>query len=196
MKKTIIITTILITVFLSACAYKNSGPVNSPGKNDNNEPPEEDVFIADQMYYDEEPDVNIVIFAADDWLFIQKSGNTEWERLVSDNTGEIYLRDFEFAEAEVDLTLLTGGEEGFYQAPRIDTVHDHKTITFYDVVDRGLIEEYEPGTEYFDCVQIYKTDDHLFCIVHTEYNEYRLYSDCEFVGAYETLEEVEPEMGL
>ena len=90
MKKTIIITTILITVFLSACANKNSGPVNSPGKNDNNEPPEEDVFIADQMYYDEEPDVNIVIFAADDWLFIQKSGNTEWERLVSDNTAHRY----------------------------------------------------------------------------------------------------------
>ncbi len=198
MKKIIIITTILITVFLSACASKNGGPINSPGNgktsDKTSEPPEDDVFVADQIEYVEEPNVSIVIFAAQDGLFIQKSGNTEWEMLIDDYTGDIYLQDFEFAEADVDLTLLLGGEAGYYYAPRIDEVHDYEKITFNDVVDRGLIKDYEQEDGWFDGPRLYRKDDHLFCIVCTKYNEYCLYSDGEFIGAYETPEEAESEI--
>ena len=184
MKKITVFVTLLMAIALTACSKTKT------------KEPEPEIYVEDQIYYDDEYDVNFVIFGSGYSIFIKRIGGTEWEMLVSYDTGDIYLNEFEFEEATADLTLLTGGEAGYYKSPRIKNVSEHHSISFAEVVERGLIEDYEPGREYFDGARLYEADGQTFCIVQSRYNEFNVYKDCELIGTYQTAAEVETALGI
>ena len=196
MKKRIFIPIIILALLLTACSEGAESKPEKKRKTEKKNEPEEEIYIEDQIFYEDELNVDLVIFAAGGRFFILKSGEKEWEMLVSDDTGDIYLDEFEFEEATADLTLLTGGEAGHYKDPTIKKVIEHHSVSFADVAERGLIEEYDPEAEEFYGPRICRTEEHTFCIVRVAYKKYCLYRDCEYVGTYETAKEAGAAMGI
>ncbi|MCR5092833.1 MAG: hypothetical protein K6B72_02565 [Lachnospiraceae bacterium] len=178
---------ILALIMLSACSEETPASQKAGGEYESNHDSEND---SDQLYYDHESNVDLVIFRCQDKLFIRKEGETDWQMLISAKTGGISLDDFDFEEANADLTLTSGGVAGYYKSPEIDSVHDHRAISFDEAVDRGLIVDHEPDRD-FDGPRLYRAGDHIFCVVCAGYKEYCVYDGGQYIGTYETREEAE-----
>jgi hypothetical protein len=190
MKRRVFLTVLMGMVLLAGCT-RVSNPAG--GKH----PTTGEAVNPDQLYYDYEDNVDFTIFRAGDAYLMCEDGQNGWSGLEGDVQSQgLNLGDFDFAHVTADMTYLDGGEAGYMNAPMIRKVHNSFSVSFADVLNKGLIEEYDPEEVYFAGPRLYETDDCKYCVVFADYKEYRVYKDGGYIGSYETSYEAEGAIGL
>ncbi len=149
----------------------------------------------DQLYSDDEKNVDLIVFCCDGTYYSCERGSDRWLSVLGDTPWNLKLKDGEYAYVNADITRVSGGFAGYAGNPYIKKAHSVKRTDLKELSDNGDIAYYDPAEGTVYGLRIVSAGDRIYCLAVLQ-GEYHVYSEFTHIGSFDSAFEAETAAGL